>query len=135
MFQFHICISLCFILLQSPVLQCYYWNTEQVGQWLSDIGLAHLVNLFMQNAIDGKALFLVDSARTKVSQLEWLALLRYFSCTEMIYARLLLRVELGLLRWRYSFTLATLCLTLLTSVIPCSLMAASYACFSLRNPS
>ena len=37
-----------------------------MGQWLYEIGLSHLVNLFMQNNVDGKSLLLVDSNRLKV---------------------------------------------------------------------
>ncbi|XP_067934712.1 neurabin-1-like isoform X2 [Watersipora subatra] len=49
----------------SPGLQCFYWSCEQVGQWLFDIGLPHLVNLFMQQNVDGKGLLLIDSNRIK----------------------------------------------------------------------
>lgn len=50
----------------SSAMRCFGWTTEQVGQWLYEIGLAHLVTLFMQNVIDGKALLLMDSNRMKV---------------------------------------------------------------------
>ncbi|KAF6022904.1 Spn [Bugula neritina] len=47
------------------MIHCYTWSTEQVGQWLYDIGLSHLSNLFIQNSIDGKSLLMMDSARIK----------------------------------------------------------------------
>ena len=37
-----------------------------MGQWLADIGLPHLSNLFIQNNVNGRELLFMESARLKV---------------------------------------------------------------------
>ena len=54
------------VILQANSIECLTWSVDSVGQWLADIGLPHLSNLFIQNNVNGRELLFMESARLKV---------------------------------------------------------------------
>ncbi|KAA0187801.1 hypothetical protein FBUS_05404 [Fasciolopsis buskii] len=50
------------ICINTEIPEASQWTTEQVAEWISDLGFPNYKDCFIENFIDGRKLILVDAS-------------------------------------------------------------------------